>query len=152
MTSRQSLLKRIETVYGLVEEMHSVALHQAAALVDEAERAIGEERLQMRMASHAARTALMTGDREQRMIFEVQLALNGRRGSQLEVLRLERQGETDVARQKYHASRIRSEQMKTVVQQSRATEELIAGRRLQAATDDRFLSRLRWRLRQTERR
>lgn len=137
-------------VYGLVEEMHAVALRQAAALRDEVARAIDEERSQMGIAAHGGRTAIAEGDREQWAISEVQRAWSVRRGSQLEVLHLERQNQTDVARQDYRASRIRSEQMKTVVKQSDAAEELIAGRRMQAATDDRFLSRLWWDRRQAE--
>ena len=142
MNSRGNVLKRIEAVYGLVELIHSTALRQASVLVDEVERAIDEQRIQSALVAQDARAALASGDRQGWVITEVQRAWSCGRGSQLQVLRLEREIVSNLARDEYRASRLRSEQVKTVVQRNDAAEVLVAGRRTQAVADDRFLSRL----------
>jgi hypothetical protein len=144
MNQRLSMLKRIEDVYGMMEEIHSVALRQAAALVQEAEVAIVEQCAQMREAGNDARQALLEGDRQQWLLAGAQRNLGGIRRQQLETMRLQRELVTDRAREEYGASRTKSEQMKSVVERCASEEQLIAGRKAQAATDDRFLSRLRW--------
>ena len=142
--SRLSVLKRIEALYGLVEQMHSVTLAQVSLSVHEAEIAIARQCEQMREARWESREALLGGDRERRALTETQQELAGGRRERLETVRLERESRKDQAREEYALSRVKSEQMKSVVAVIRAEEELIEGRRAQAASDDRFLSRLRW--------
>jgi hypothetical protein len=142
--SRLPVLKRIQTLYGLVEQMHSVALVQASLAVREAEIAIARQCEQMREARCGGREALLGGDRERRALTESQLELSGARRQLLETVRLEREIRNDQAREEYHLSRVKNEQMKSVVETIRTEEELIEGRRVQAASDDRFLSRLLW--------
>jgi hypothetical protein len=48
------------------------------------------------------------------------------------------------ARKQYLASRMQSEQMRYVVDNAAAQAEVEAGRKVQAALDDRFLARRRW--------
>jgi len=142
--SRLPVLKRIQTLYGLVEQVHSLALVQASLAVREAEIAIARQCEQMREARYGGREALLGGDRERRALTESQLELSGARRQLLETVRLEREIRNDQAREEYHLSRVKSEQMKSVVETIRTEEELIEGRRVQAASDDRFLSRLLW--------
>jgi len=142
--SRLSVLKRIEALYGLVEQMHSVALAQASLSAREAEIAIARQCKQMVEARCGGREALLEGDRERRALTETQQESAGVRRRLLETVRLERESRKDQAREEYALSRVKSEQMKSVVAAIRAEEELIEGRRAQAASDDRFLSRLRW--------
>jgi hypothetical protein len=138
------VLKRIQTLYGLVEQVHSLALVQASLAVREAEIAIARQCEQIREARCGGREALLGGDRERRALTESQLELSGARRQLLETVRLEREIKNDQAREEYHLSRVKSEQMKSVVETIRTEEELIEGRRVQAASDDRFLSRLLW--------
>jgi hypothetical protein len=141
---RLSVLKKIETLYGLVEQMHSVALVQASLAVREAESAIAKQCELMRESRYGGREALLEGDRERRVLTETQQELAGMRRQLLETVRLEREGRSNQAREEYALSRVKSEQMKSVVAVIKADKELIEGRRIQAASDDRFLSRLRW--------
>ena len=144
MKSRTSALKKINVLYGLLEEMHSGVFRQTVALVNEAEQAIAGQAAQTHAAAIVARAALLDGDRQQWVLSSVQRGLSGERRRQLETVRAERVLNTDRARDEYQASRVKSKQIKSVVEQSQQTEEVLAGRRTQAAADDRFLSRLRW--------
>jgi hypothetical protein len=65
-----------------------------------------------------------------------------RRG--LEPIRLEREKLSEAAREQYVASRLRREQIKRVYDDIAVRMEIEEGRRLQAASDDRFLARRRW--------
>jgi hypothetical protein len=144
MNPRLSRLKRIEDLYRLVEEAHSVALRQAAAQVHEADTAITEQCGQVHKAANEARLALLKGDSQQWLLAKAQRELGRIKRQQLETIRLERKAVTDRAREEHDASRMKSEQMKNVVERSVDAEQLIAGRKTQGESDDRFLSRLRW--------
>jgi hypothetical protein len=65
-----------------------------------------------------------------------------RRG--LEQIRLEREELNEAAREQYVASRLKREQIKRVFDDIAVRMEIEEGRRLQAASDDRFLARRRW--------
>ncbi len=137
-------LHRVAALYGQVERVRLVELQEAAAAVAEAER--------LRVAAEAAR-----GDRQQ----EGRAALARGEGiawrlaeSACEVaevtmdraaaVRAERELLRASAGELYRASRLRTEQVARVVEGLRAAEALVAGRREQAATDDRYAARLCW--------
>jgi hypothetical protein len=61
-----------------------------------------------------------------------------------EQIRLEREELNEAAREQYVASRLKREQIKRVFDDIAARMEIEEGRRLQAASDDRFLARRRW--------
>lgn len=144
MDPRLSKLKRIESLYGMVEEVHSLALRQATGQLHEAESAISEQWCHAHTTANEARLALLKGDREQWLLAEAQRELGRVRRQQLEVVRVQREVITDRAREEYGASRVKSEQIKSVVERRETEGDLVAGRKIQSATDDRFLSRLRW--------
>ncbi len=148
MNRKLAILKRIVTLYGLTEEMHSVALRVTAASVQEAENAIAQQTGRACEAASAAREALGAGDRQQWVLAGAQRELSELRWIELERIRHLREIARDQAQDEYAASRIKSEQLKAVVEQSEAAETVISGRRAQATTDDRFLSRLLWNDRQ----
>ncbi len=59
-------------------------------------------------------------------------------------VRVEREMVREQARVAYQDSRLEMEQMESVVERGRVSEELEAGRRRQAETDDRYLARRAW--------
>ncbi|NYF80343.1 hypothetical protein [Granulicella arctica] len=144
MSSKLPVLKRIEVLYGLVEQMHSVALRQAVALVHEVETVIAEQSEQIRCARSDALEAMLHGNRENRALADVQREIGGRKRQQLEAVCRVRKIASDRAREDYDTSRLKSEQVKSIVESNQSAIQLIEDRRTQASSDDRFLSRLRW--------
>ena len=137
-------LKRIARLYGAVEQMRSAALRQASAAVHEAEKAIGAERA-FAVASHAAgRQALDAGDSEERMLAATQRQVAGLRIGRVERLRVARVAVKNAAMTEFLDSRVRTEQMKQVVETMVEQGVVEETRRSQAVSDDRYLARLRW--------
>jgi hypothetical protein len=144
MQTRLETLQRLVTLYAAVEELHSTDLQRRAAAVREAQQAIGIEREVARSARIDGRGALLTGDRVSWMMAQSQQDTAGWRRRRLEQIRLEREELNEAARERYVASRLKREQMKRVFDDIVARMEMEEGRRLQAASDDRFLARRRW--------
>ena len=144
MRPRLVTLKRLVTLYGIVEEMHSTELQRMTAAVREAETAIGLQKKAARSARLNGRDALMTGDRMGWTIAETQRESAGWRRRRLEQIRVEREVLSDAAREQYVTSRMKSEQMKCVAEGVVAQIETEEARRTQATSDDRFLARRRW--------
>jgi hypothetical protein len=144
MRTRLATLKRLVTLYGVVEEMHSAELQRMMAAVREAQQAIGVQQEVVRSAGVDGRDALIVGDSMGRTMAEILRETAGWKRRRLEDIRLEREGLSDAAREQYVASRLKSEQMKRVVEGVTERMEIEEGRRMQAASDDRFLARRRW--------
>ena len=144
MPPRLQTLKRLVTLYGVVEEMHSLELQRMTAAVQEAQQAIEVQQQVARSSRFDGRDALMADDRMGWEIAETQRESAGWKRRRLEQMRLEREVLSDAAREQYLASRIKSEQMKRLAEGVAARAEIEEGRRVQAASDDRFLTRRRW--------
>jgi hypothetical protein len=144
MPPRLQTLKRLMTLYGVVEEMHSLELQRMTAAVQEAQQAIEVQQQVARSARFGGRDALMADDRMGWEIAETQRESAGWKRRRLEQMRLEREVLSDAAREQYLASRIKSEQMKRLAESVSAQAGIEEGRRVQAASDDRFLARRRW--------
>jgi hypothetical protein len=144
MQTRLETLQRLVTLYAAVEEMHSTELQRKAAAVREAQQAIGIEQEVARSARIDGRGALLAGDRVSWMMAEGQQETAGWRRRRLEQIRLEREELNEAARKQYVASRLKREQIERVFDDIAARMEIEEGRRLQAASDDRFLARRRW--------
>jgi len=144
MLPRLQTLKRLVTLYGVVEEMHSVELQRMTAAVREAQQAIGVQQQVARSARFDGRDALMAEDRMGWEIAETQAESAGWKRRRLEQIRSEREVLSDAAREQYVASRLKSEQMKRLATGLAVKAEIEEGRRVQAASDDRFLARRRW--------
>ena len=99
MRPRLVTLKRLVTLYGIVEEMHSTELQRMTAAVREAETAIGLEKKAARSARLNGRDALMTGDRMGWTMAETQRESAGWRRRRLEQIRVEREVLSDAARE-----------------------------------------------------
>jgi hypothetical protein len=144
MQPRLQTLKRLVSLYGVVEEMHSVELQRMTAAVREAQQAIGVQQHVARSARFDGRDALKADDRMGWEIAEAQAESAGWKRRRLEQIRSEREVLSDAAREQYVASRLKSEQMKRVAKSVAVKAEIEEGRRVQAASDDRFLARRRW--------
>jgi hypothetical protein len=144
MKHRLAVLKKIEAVYSLVEELDSIALRQATAKMHEADAAIREQLVHMRAARNTAHAALGSGNRENWALAEVQRTLADETRQRLESLKVQRAVAVAEARVLHQASRMRREQVKSVVEGSMNTEKVLEGRQTQAIADDRFLSRMHW--------
>jgi hypothetical protein len=144
MQTRLATLQRLVTLYAAVEEMHSTELQRMASAVREAQQAIGMEQEVARSARTNGRGALLTGDRMSWMMAETQQETAAWRRRGLEQIRLEREELNEAAREQYVASRLKREQIKRVFDDIAVRMEIEEGRRLQAASDDRFLARRRW--------
>jgi len=144
MLPRLQTLKRLVTLYGVVEEMHSAELQRTAAAVHEAQQAIGVQQRVARSARFDGRDALIADDRMGWEIAETQAESAGWKRRRLEQIRLEREVLKDAAREQYVASHLKSEQMQRLAQGVAVKAEIEDGRRMQAASDDRFLARRRW--------
>jgi hypothetical protein len=144
MWPRLRTLKRLVTLYGVVEEMHTMELQRMTSAVREAEHAIDVQQQVARSARSDGREALMTGDRMGWEMAETNREGAGWRRRVLEQVRSERELLNDAARDQYLASRLKSEQMKRLAEGVVERAEIEEGRRVQAASDDRFLARRRW--------
>jgi hypothetical protein len=131
-------------LYAAVEEMHSTELQRMTAAVRETQQAIGVEQEVMRSARVDGRGALLAEDRVGWMIAETQQETAAWRRQGLERIRQEREELSDAAREQYVASRLRREQIKRILDDIAVRVEVEEGRRMQAASDDRFLARRRW--------
>lgn len=131
-------------LYEVVERMHSVELQLATSVVREAEQAIEKQRTIGFAAGFDGREALVMGDRMGWSFAETQREIAAWKRERLEPIRTEREELSMVARERYATSRVKSEQMNRVVEGVAARVEIKEGRRVQAASDDRFLSRKLW--------
>jgi hypothetical protein len=144
MRQRLEMLRRLVGLYAVVEEMHSAELQRMAAGVRETEHAIVAVQDVAKSARIDGRGALAMGDRVRWMISEIQQKTAGGRLQRLELLRQEREQSNDTAKQQYMASRLKREQVKSVLDEIAARIEIEDERRMQSDSDDRFLARCRW--------
>jgi hypothetical protein len=144
MSSRLVALKRLMSLYGDIEEMHSAGLERTSLAVHEAEQAIGVEEESARSSASRGRDALVAGDPLGVALARTQREIAEWRQERLQEVRAERELLKDEARKQYLASRMQSEQMRYVVDNVSSQAEVEAGRKMQMTLDDRFLARRRW--------
>jgi hypothetical protein len=144
MQPRLETLVRLVTLYAAVEEMHLAELQRMTAAVREVQQAIRIEREVARSARVDIRGALLAGDSVSWTMAEAQQEAAASRRGALEQTRARREELRDAAREQYVASRLKREQIKRVFEDIAVRTEIEEERRLQAASDDRFLARRRW--------
>jgi hypothetical protein len=144
MRSRLKVLQRLASLHDVVEQTHAVALERRAADVREAEQAIDLQQATAQTAAFDGRAALILDDKVGRSLAEMQWELARWRRVRLERVRAEREELRAAAHEQYIASRVKSEQMRSVTESVAAQIAIDEGRRIQAATDDRYLSRRLW--------
>jgi hypothetical protein len=144
MRQRLETLRRLVSLYAVVEEMHTAELHRTKASVHEAVQAIAVEQDMAKSVRIDGHCALAIGDRVGWMMSETQQEASVWRRQRLEQVRQEREQLNDAARQQFMASRLKREQMEHVFDEVSACAKIEEGRRMQAISDDRFLARRRW--------
>jgi hypothetical protein len=144
MRERKMMLKRLASLYGLVEDARSAEMRRAVVQLAEVEDAIATQESMLWMANAFGRGALEKGDRFGWRQAGTNATLAVWSSEQLEVIREERDAMSEAAKQRYRASRIEAQQMSKLLENVTREADLIEGRRAQALADDRFLSRRRW--------
>ena len=149
MRDRLRALRRLSAVFGMVEEIHSMETRGAALAVTEAQIAIQAEATRTHEARQGGREALLTDDCLGWSLAVVHEEVALRRRKRLEPLLEQREERHEEASERYVASRLRNEQMKSLVKDASAQITAEEERRAQTSADDRFLSR-RERIRRRE--
>src|SRR5271170_3328208 len=132
MRQRLETLRRLLSLYAVVEEMHSTELHRMTAAVHEAVQAIVMEQDIAKSVRIDGHHALAIGDRVGWMMFETQQETSVWRRQRLEEVRQEREQLNDEARQQFVESRLKREQMEHLFDELAARAEIEEGRRMQA--------------------
>ena len=144
MRTRLTTLKRLMNLYDTVEQIHLVELQRTLLRVREVNQAIETQRAAVNSAGLDGREALMSGDPIGWIAAETQREIAGGMRERLEKIRLEREALWKAAKEQHTESRLKSEQMKSVVEGLETQVGIEDGRRMQVAADDRYLSRRRW--------
>ncbi len=137
-------LKRISELYGLLERTRAMELGVAAAAVAEVDSAGAVEDGVRREQAGAGYAALLAGDQTGWALSKARREAAEVRVRRLGMIRVEREAAWDAARDTYRESRMQMEQVESAMERTRVLEEMEAARRMQAATDDRYLSRRAW--------
>jgi hypothetical protein len=144
MKPKLEVLKRLASLYTSVEEMHSVELKRTTAAVHEVQQAIVSEDHVLQAIRGDGRLALQRGDCMGWMMAGTLQETAVLRRQELKQLWIRRKELDDAAREEYVASRVKKEQMQSVLRDIGAQVEIEEERRVQAALDDRFAARRRW--------
>jgi hypothetical protein len=152
MHSRLKSLDRLAAVYRVLEHANGVSLDRARAALHDVETRIREREAfasRLEMASHEA---LETGDVNEWLLDQSEIEFTQWNTPVLEEMRLQREAAMREAAEIYQASRMQFEQMQSVVDEVRAAVALEQERAEQRESDDRYLSRQRWQLRDEQQR
>ncbi len=145
MDGRQTTLHRLAELYKTMEALRSSELRRAQAMVWQVEQEIAAQ-----LAVHCrtvveGRTALEQADELGWQSARAHSVLTQRRCEGLEAIRVQRCIARDAATELYRTSRVQSEQMAQLLEDSIFEAKILETRRMQAESDDRYLSRRRWR-------
>jgi hypothetical protein len=147
MRERLAALRRLNAVYEMVEEMHSVEVRRAAAAVAEARRVINAEETRTYEARLGGREALLTDDRVGWSLAVVHEEIAGQRKKLLEPILEEREERSEEARTLHLACRLWSDRIRSLVENTSSRISVEEERRAQAIADDHFLARRAWKQR-----
>jgi hypothetical protein len=146
MQPRLMILKRLGAVYGLMEEMHSLEARVAANEVSEVESVIRAEIGTLQSARVRQREAMYGEDLLGRSLIAVREEMAIQRNRQLEPALRKRRETFELAQLRYTDSRLWSERMNTLIEAELHRIAIEHERRMQAASDDRFLAQRRAKL------
>lgn len=141
MAAARAGWKRIAAVYGLVEQMRAAELRGAAWAVDEAEAALRREA--EALAGRRGGVAFVEGSGVDWAVGGTSREYGEARMEVLEEMKVEREEAMDAAGRAHRESRVRTEQMKSVVERAGRAAAETEARRAQGAADDRFAGQ-RW--------
>jgi len=144
MTDKVRGLKRLANVYGQVEKIRSLEVRAAATEVAQVTQALSQEATARVRQQDSQRAALLLGDREGWAVAAAQVEIAEVRQMRLKPVQAEREVLFEKAAVAHRASRQRMEQIDGIVDKAREREMETESRRMQAAADDRYLSRRLW--------
>jgi hypothetical protein len=144
MTSKISGLKRLAGLYSKVEHIRSLQLRAATSDVAEVVQAQQNLRDGERRQALEGRSALARGDRAGWSASAVQAQFATQREELLDTMLNTRETAREQAAKAHRTSYQRKEQIDGLVESAIAAAAVIADRREQAGSDDRFLSRRAW--------
>lgn len=138
-----AVLKRVMQVYTAIEEIRSADLMRAWADVREVQREMVGQQEAGDRARREGLSALGSGDRTGQSASEALQDAAGVMHARLEPVYRQRQDQRASAQERYQISRMKREQMERLVKRAMGKAKVEEERKLQAASDDRFLAR-RW--------
>ena len=141
MRGKARRLDQLLAVRRLNEDLGRRVLAQALASVAEVEAALARQETTLADARLAARRAMTSGDRGEWLMADAQTEVAGWNRGWLGVLLETRAAEVPQAMEMFLESRREHEQVKQLVENAQQVEEIEEGRRVQASSDDWFLSR-----------
>jgi len=144
MRERLKSLRHLLEVYEAIETMRSIESQRALTDVREAEQAICRQRTILQGASRLGHQALQDGDRLSSSFAAAQQDAAVWREARIADVLSEREERSALAQHEYLDSRQRSEKMKLLADGAAANAKEFEEKCLQAAADDRYLSRKRW--------
>jgi hypothetical protein len=135
---------RLSVLLRRMEQMRELEFQTASRAVSEIVDLQGREVASSLAECAISRTALAEGDSQEWMLAEAGRELIGFRMARHRQTRVRREDERAVAQAQFTQGRLEREQMERLIDAQRRIAETIETRRLQASTDDRFLSRREW--------
>jgi hypothetical protein len=151
MRDRLKTLRHLLEVYETMEGLREAEAQRAAGDVREAEQAIVRQKTLARNAAGDERQALRQGDRLGWSSAASRQQVAGARRAGLERVLDEREERSTVARRRHVSSRLWSERVRTLVQDTKAVIAEQDARHEQAAADERHLALGRWKRRMRDR-
>jgi hypothetical protein len=142
--NRKRTLKRLATLYGVVVEAELLEMRRRLSLLDEIERAIVTQETAVWKAQEIGRTALKESDLLGWRQARVEAAIVAWNNDQLNAVRDERSSLYEAAKERYSTSRILSEQMDKLLEDTNRRAVEVEERLVQTMSDERYLSRRRW--------
>jgi len=142
--NRIERLERLGVLFRRMEQMRELELRTASRAVSEIVDLQAKETAAGDAEFISGRTALAAGDQQEWMLAEAGRELIGLRMSRHCDTRARREEERTAAHAQFAQQRLEREQIEHLIEAQRQTAETIEGRRQQASTDDRFLSRREW--------
>ena len=137
-------LKRLVTLYGLVERARAAEAALAQAAVNEVHAARNAEMVRYGTGVENGRAAMLAEDAAARTVALAEEGSAAALWGRLAPLQLAREKATIEALEAYRVSRLETEQMRSVADRERTLQALAMGRRAQAEADDRYSSRREW--------
>lgn len=137
-------LRRLAKLYGMVENLHALEVRAAAGAVAEVERAAAQLKATRQAEVKEGRAGLARGSRVEAMAADNAEALHAASRLRMGQLKRERDHAHDAAAAAHRTSRLEKRQIDGVVERVEAAAAMMAGRKAQGTSDDRFLSRRAW--------
>jgi hypothetical protein len=141
LSDKARRLQRLLAIRRICEDVDRGMMGMALAAVAEVDLALNAQRAELIRGTQAARVALSAGERGDWLMADAQSEVAGWNRGRLGVLREARAVEVPPAVERFLISRREHEQMKLLVRDADLAEQIEEGRKMQAATDDWFLSR-----------